>query len=86
MSTFILNQDEDLYVSTFTSTNIHCAAHKRNFRGISSLKKGDAFDYSRKGYWDNVMPRYEVVTSYYVDDPDDEIGCIKARVTYDPEI
>lgn len=81
-----LQENKEWFVTVFDSTNIHVATRVREVRGIFSLKKGEAFDFSTINFWDNAVPRYQVVNSYYVDDPEDELGCIDAIQTYNPEI
>jgi hypothetical protein len=82
----ILKQNPELFVTVFSGSNIHCDVCVRNCMGIKSLKKGEAFDFSERGYWDNAVPRFRALTDYYVDDPEDEVGCVNAVQTYNPEI
>jgi hypothetical protein len=82
-----LLDNPDYYVSVHSSGNIHCNHIVRWTRGFSTLKKGDYFDAAKEERHAWGRGRLYVATSnFYVDDPEDEIGCIDAEEVYNPEI
>jgi len=83
----VLQDRSDCFVSILSSGNTHCCVELRRTRGFRSIRKGDYFDFGDTPYGNSGLARIFVATSnYYVDDPDDEIGCINAEYEYNPEI
>lgn len=77
----------EYHLSVHDHGNIHHNRIVRWGRGLSSLRKGDYFDFAvDKRHAAGLGRLYVATTDFYVDDPEDEIGCIDAEEVYNPEI